>query len=72
VDVPLAFVHPGISLHDELALLVRARLTPMQALQSATREPAAYFGALDSLTIQPGRLADLVMRIRRAEAFARR
>jgi imidazolonepropionase-like amidohydrolase len=45
----------------------------MQALQSATREPAAYLGALDSLgTIQPGRLADLVMRIRRAEAFARR
>ncbi|HYR12049.1 MAG TPA: amidohydrolase family protein [Longimicrobium sp.] len=34
-----------------------AGLTPMQALQSATREPAAYLGALDSLgTIQPGRL----------------
>jgi imidazolonepropionase-like amidohydrolase len=62
VDVPLAFVHPGISLHDEVALLVRAGLTSMQALQSATREPAAYLGALDSLgTIQPGRLADLVL-----------
>jgi cytosine/adenosine deaminase-related metal-dependent hydrolase len=61
-DAPLAFMHPGISLHDELALLVRAGLTPMQALQSATREPAAYLGALDSLgTIQPGRLADLVL-----------
>jgi hypothetical protein len=61
-DAPLAYVHPGISLHDELALLVRAGLTPMQALQSATREPAAYLGALDSLgTIQPGKLADLVL-----------
>ncbi|HEX2080181.1 MAG TPA: amidohydrolase family protein [Longimicrobium sp.] len=61
-DAPLAYVHPGISLHDELALLVRAGLTPMQALQSATRDPAAYLGALDSLgTVQPGRLADLVL-----------
>lgn len=61
-DAPLAYVHPGISLHDELALLVRAGPTPMQALQSATREPAAYLGALDSLgTIHPGRVADLVL-----------
>lgn len=61
-DAPLAYVHPGLSLHDELALLVRAGLTPMQALQTATREPAAYLGALDSLgTVQPGRVADLVL-----------
>lgn len=61
-DAPLAYVHPGASLHDELALLVRAGLTPMQALQAATREPAAHLGALDSLgTVQAGRLADLVL-----------
>jgi imidazolonepropionase-like amidohydrolase len=49
-------------MHDELALLVRAGLTPMQALRAATYEPAAYLGALDSLgTIRPGRAADLVL-----------
>jgi imidazolonepropionase-like amidohydrolase len=61
-DAPLPHVHPGLSLHDELAMLVRAGLTPMQALQAATREPAAWLGALDSLgTVQPGRVADLVL-----------
>ena len=61
-DAPQAYVHPGASLHDELELLVRAGLTPMQALQSATGEPAAYLGALDSLgTVARGKLADLVL-----------
>ena len=61
-DAPLPYVYPGFSVHDELALLVRAGLTPMQALQAATREPAAYLNALDSLgTIAPRRLADLVL-----------
>src|SRR5205807_9702004 len=35
-------VFPGFSLHDELELLVRAGLAPMQALQAATRNPAQY------------------------------
>jgi hypothetical protein len=49
-------------LHDELALLVQAGLTPLQALQSATRTPAAFLGMLDSLgTIEQGKIADLVM-----------
>jgi imidazolonepropionase-like amidohydrolase len=61
-DAPLAFLVPGLALHDELALLVRAGLTPMQALRAATYEPAAYLGALDTLgTIRPGRAADLVL-----------
>jgi hypothetical protein len=61
-DAPLAYVYPGLSLHDELVLLVRAGLTPMQAIRAATYEPAAYLGALDSLgTIRPGRAADLVL-----------
>ncbi|HEY7768604.1 amidohydrolase family protein [Longimicrobium sp.] len=61
-DAPLPYLIPGLSLHDELALLVRAGLTPMEALRTATYNPAAYLGALDSLgTIRPGRLADLVL-----------
>jgi imidazolonepropionase-like amidohydrolase len=52
----------GFSLHDELALLVSAGLTPMEALQSATRNPASYLGLLDSLgTVEEGKIADLVL-----------
>src|SRR5262249_9091040 len=56
------FCFPGFSLHDELALLTQAGLTPMQALQAATRNAAEYLGQLDSLgTIEPHKLADLVL-----------
>lgn len=49
-------------LHDELSLLVEAGLTPMEALQSATRNPAAFLGRLNSLgTIERGKIADLVL-----------
>jgi imidazolonepropionase-like amidohydrolase len=57
---PYSFV--GFSLHDELAMLVDAGLTPMQALQSATLNPAKFLNRLDSLgTIEKGKLADLVL-----------
>jgi hypothetical protein len=52
----------GSSLHDELVELVKAGLSPMQALQSATRNPAEYFGTLDSSgTVEAGKTADLVL-----------
>lgn len=55
-------VVPGFSLHDELVLLVRAGLTPMEALQAATRNPAIFLGMSASLgTVETGRLADLVL-----------
>lgn len=61
-DAPMAFVFPGFSLHQELELLVRSGLTPLQALRTATYNPAEYFGALDSLgTVSQGKLADLVL-----------
>ena len=61
-DAPRAFVYPGFSLHEELALLVRSGLTPLEALRSATYNPASYLGALDSLgTIGEGKIADLVL-----------
>jgi hypothetical protein len=59
-DTPNPFVYPGFGLHDELGLLVLAGLTPMEALQAATRNPARYFGNLDSTgTIEQGKIADL-------------
>src|SRR5690606_1384147 len=43
-DMPLSFLTPGYSLHEELALLVKAGLTPLQALEAATLRPAQYYG----------------------------
>jgi imidazolonepropionase-like amidohydrolase len=49
-------------LHEELLLLVKAGLTPLEALQAATRNPAKFLGRLDSLgTIEKGKIADLVL-----------
>jgi len=53
---------PGIDLHNELALLVEAGFTPLEALQAATLNPARFFGKTDTYgTIQVGRVADLVL-----------
>lgn len=53
---------PGFALHEELELLVRAGLTPAQALRSATLEPARYLGLEDEQgTVEPGKVADLVL-----------
>jgi len=53
---------PGVDLHNELALLVEAGFTPMEALQAATIKPAEFLGKRDSLgTIEPGKTADLVL-----------
>jgi imidazolonepropionase-like amidohydrolase len=52
---------PGAALHDEMALLVRAGFTPIEAITAATRRGAQLLGA-DSLgMIAPGRAADLVV-----------
>jgi imidazolonepropionase-like amidohydrolase len=52
----------GFSLYDELALMVEGGLTPLQALQTATLNPARFLGKLDDLgTIEKGKLADLVI-----------
>jgi hypothetical protein len=56
------FLFPGFSLHDELVMLVQAGLTPMEALQSATINPARFVGREKELgTIEQGKLADLVL-----------
>lgn len=53
---------PGFTLHDELALLVEAGLTPMQALQAATLTPARVMDkAKDLGSIETGKVADLIL-----------
>ena len=62
-DAPQGYdLVPGASLHRELQLFVRAGLTPLQALQTATLNPAVFFGkTADWGTIAPGKTADLVV-----------
>lgn len=52
---------PGAALHQEMALLVAAGFTPLEAISAATRRGAQVLGA-DSLgMVAPGRVADLVI-----------
>jgi imidazolonepropionase-like amidohydrolase len=55
-------IFPGFSLHQELVLFQKAGLTPMQALQTATLNPAKFMGrTADMGTVEQGKLADLVI-----------
>lgn len=57
-----AFIYPGFAIHDELQLLVQSGLTPLEALQAATVNPARFLHATDSLgTVSVGKRADLVL-----------
>jgi imidazolonepropionase-like amidohydrolase len=61
-DAPNPYVYPGFSLHEELELLVQAGLSPLEALQTATVNPAKFLGKERELgTIEKGKLADLVL-----------
>jgi imidazolonepropionase-like amidohydrolase len=61
-DVGLPNLFPGFSLYDELALLVEAGLTPLEALQAATRNAAEGMGLGGNVgTIEVGKSADLVL-----------
>jgi imidazolonepropionase-like amidohydrolase len=56
-----AYAGHGIALHHELALLVRAGLSPAAALDAATSVPARLFGLTDRGRIAPGLRADLLL-----------
>lgn len=61
-DAPIVRNIPGFSLHDELKCLVDAGLTPMQALQAATLNPARFLGREKELgTVEAAKRADLVL-----------
>jgi imidazolonepropionase-like amidohydrolase len=56
------FVIPGESLHRELGELVRAGLTPAEALSAATSGAATFLGREHDLgTVETGKIADLVL-----------
>lgn len=54
---------PGVGVHHEMEILVgEVGMTPMQAIQAATRNIAAGFRVLDRIgTIEAGKLADIVV-----------
>ncbi len=57
-----AAVIPGRSLHRELEFMVAAGLSPMQAIQAATKVGAEYLGKEKELgTLEEGKLADLIV-----------
>lgn len=59
---PGVYIFPGFSLHEELQRFVAAGFTPLEALQTATLNPARFLGMDDRLgTIEPGKFADLVL-----------
>lgn len=61
-EAGLVYAYPGFSLHDELAELVKAGLTPLQALRSATTTPTEFLGIDREVgAIRRGQLADLVV-----------
>lgn len=61
-DCPNVAIVSGFSLHRELELLVRAGLTPMEAILAATRRPAERLGRRDVFgTIAAGHAADLLL-----------
>src|SRR5881409_3202658 len=61
-DCPNVAIVSGFSLHRELELLVRAGLSPSEAIVAATRRPAERLGKRQVFgTIAPGRAADLLL-----------
>jgi len=62
VETPIPNYVYGFDLHDELELLCKAGLTPLESLQSATINPAKFLNKSDLLgTVEKGKLADLVL-----------
>jgi Amidohydrolase family len=55
-------VFPGFSLHEELEYFVKAGFSPLEALQTATVNPAKFFGRLSEFgSIEEGKLGDVVL-----------
>ena len=61
-DAPQVFNVPGFATVQELTAMVAAGLTPYQALEMGTKNPALYLGLADSFgTVEVGNRAGLVL-----------
>jgi len=61
-DFPNPYCFPGFGLHEELQWLVKAGLTPAEALKTATINPARYFGIEQRTgSVAEGKTASLVV-----------
>lgn len=60
-DAPNPFVVPGHAAHEELRQLVHCGLTPFEALQTGTTKAAAFLGRGNAGSIEPGKVADLLL-----------
>lgn len=61
-DLASNFLMPGFTLHDELGLMVEAGLSPFEALETATINPAKFLHLDKELgSVEKGKIADLVL-----------
>ena len=61
-DTGVFYAVPGFSLHDELEELVKAGLSPIEALRTSTLNPATFLHKEKEFgTVTKGKLADLVL-----------
>lgn len=61
-DIGNPNIYPGFSLHDELALFVEAGFTELEALQTATLNPAIFVERQDELgTLEKGKIANILI-----------
>ena len=61
-DVPIGYLLPGLSLHQELIELNNSGLSNREVIQSATINPAKYFNMNDSLgKVKIGYIADVII-----------
>ena len=61
-DSPQVYNVPGFSIHHELQSVVDAGLTPYEALQSGTANPAIFFGEEGNFgTLEEGAYADCIL-----------
>ena len=61
-DIPNFGLIPGISLHHELELLVKAGINPLNVIKIATSNGAEALGILDDVgTIESGKQADMIV-----------
>jgi imidazolonepropionase-like amidohydrolase len=61
-DITIPYTFPGFSVHDELKLFVDAGFTPLQALQTATTNPALLLGVEKSWgRVETGYTANFIL-----------